>query len=304
MVITLTGSNILTLRRRLNKLVEKFIEEHGELALERIDASESSLETMLDSIQSLPFLSAKKMVIIREPGSNKQVAENIEQLISSAGESTELIIYEPEPDKRTAYYKSLQKNTKLEQFSELDNSGLARWLVEEAGSQGGQLSLSEANYLIERTGAGQQQLANELEKLLLYDKHITRKSIELLTDTTPQGKIFDLLDAAFGNDKRRALRMYAEQRLQKVEPQAIMAMLIWQVHLITVAKLGEGKDAAVIASDTGMKSYPINKASALAGKLSSTQLKKMISELLRIDVQSKTSSLDLDEALKTYIVTL
>lgn len=304
MVITLTGSNVLTLRRRLNELVSKFVAKHGELALERVDASDSNLETILDSVQSMPFLASKKMVVVREPGTNKEIAENIEQLISSAGDSTELILYEPEPDKRTSYFKTLQKQTHLEQFSELDTPNLTRWLTEEATTRSGQLSLSDANYLVERVGTGQLLLASELEKLLLYDKKISRDSINLLTETTPQGKIFDLLDAAFGGDKGRALKLYAEQRAQKVEPQAIMAMLVWQLNLITLAKLGKDRSPATIAADTGTKPYPINKASGLARKLSSSQLKQMISELLSIDVSSKTTSLDLDEALKTYIVTL
>lgn len=302
--MTLTGSNILTLRHRLNELVNKFVSDYGDLAIEKIDASDNDFDTILDSVLSLPFLAAKKMIVIREPGINKEVAENIEQLISSVGESTELILYEPEPDKRTAYYKALQRHTKIEQFSELDTPGLASWLVEEASALGGQISLPDANYLVERVGANQQLLASELEKLFLYDKKISRASIDLLTESTPQGRVFDLLDAAFGGHKEKALKLYGEQRAQKVEPQAIMAMLVWQLNLITLAKLGRDRSPAVIASDAGIKPYPVTKASGLAAKLGNGQLRRMISELLNIDVQSKTTSLDLDEALKTYIVTL
>lgn len=304
MVITLTGSNSLALRQRLNELVDKFVAEYGELAVEWIDASEHSFETMLDSVQSLPLLAVKRMIIIREPGTNKTAAQNIEQIISSASDSTELIIYDPEPDKRTAYFKTLQQQTRLEQFSELDGPGLVKWLADEAKRKNGELSLADAGYLMDRVGMNQQLLAEELEKLLLYDQHISRVSIDLLTEATPQGKIFDLLDSAFSGDKRKALRLYDDQRAQKVEPQAIMAMLVWQIHLLTLAKLGEKHPPADIAKDSGLKLYPVNKAAGLAHKLDKQKLRRMIADLLQIDVQSKTSLIDLDEALKTYIVTL
>lgn len=304
MIITLTGNNQLSLRRRLDELAGSFTKQHGELALEKLDAAEINLETVLDAVQSLPFLSAKKMVILRQPSANKEISENIEQIISSISNSTDMIIYEPEPDKRTAYFKTLQRGTRLEQFSELDAPGLARWLAEEAKLKGGHLSLADANYLVERAGANQQLLSNELEKLVLYNRQITRNSIDLLTEATPQGKIFDLLDAAFGGDKQKALRLYKEQRTQKVEPQAILALIIWQLHLIALVKLAAGRPAASISADTGIKPYPINKAASLAKKITPAELKRLVSELLDIDVKSKNTSLDLDEALQTYITTL
>ena len=85
-------------------------------------------------------------------------------------------------------------------------------------------------------------LANELEKLLTYQPKITRDNIELLTEKTPQSKVFDLLDAAFSGNKKRALELYADQRAQKVEPQAIMAMMAWQLKLLALAKIGGSRE--------------------------------------------------------------
>jgi DNA polymerase III delta subunit len=82
MVISLVGGNSFALHKRLNELVEKFIKEHGDLALERIDAEETEVQTILDALQNLPFLASKKMVVVRELGQNKQAAEKIEQIIN------------------------------------------------------------------------------------------------------------------------------------------------------------------------------------------------------------------------------
>jgi DNA polymerase-3 subunit delta len=304
MAITLTGSNHYLLKRRLDELVDKFVAQHGEFALQKIDAEEAEPAAVLEAVQSLPFLAERKLVVLRSLSANKAASGQVEQIISSAGDTTDLIFYEPAPDKRTGYYKVLKSQTQLEEFGELDPRGLANWLVNEAKNQGGQLSLGDANYLVERVGPNQEQLANELQKLLIYDPKINRQNIDLLIVKTPQSKVFDLLDAAFGGHKKRALELYAEQRAQKVEPQAIMALIAWQLELIALSVYGKGKDASQIASDAGLSPYPVQKAQRLASRLDQQKLKDMVELALKIDEQSKTTALDLDEALKTYIVTL
>jgi DNA polymerase III delta subunit len=304
MVIALVGGNSFSLRSRLNELVNNFVKEHGDLALEKIDAGEVEYQTIVDALQNLPFLATKKMVTVRDLNQNKQAAEQIEQIIDAAGDDTDLIIYDSVTDKRTAYYKILRSKTQLEDFNELDAHNLAKWLVDEAKNRGGELSNADASYLVERAGADQALLSNELEKLITYESKINRESINLLVDSLPQSKVFDLLDAAFLGKKSRALELYDEQRAQKVEPQAILAMITWQLQLLALTKYADGKAAATIAKDVGMNPYPISKAANLAHKLDEEKFKGLVDFAFDIDLKSKTTNLDLDEALKTYITTL
>jgi DNA polymerase-3 subunit delta len=304
MIITLTGSNSFVLRRRLNELIDKFVKDHGDLALERIDAEEVEDQSILEAMQNLPFLATRKMVVVHELGQNKQAIEKIEQIIDATSEDTDLVLYEPITDKRTSYFKTLKAKTQLEEFNELDPRDLAQWTEQEAKNRGGQLSLSDANYLVERIGTDQLLVSNELDKLLAYHPKITRESIDLLTDPLPQSKVFDLLDAAFAGNKSRALKLYEEQRAQKIEPQAILAMSAWQLQLLTLTKFADGKSTTQIAKDMGMNPYPISKAARLTHKLSDNKLKEMTDFAFDIDLKSKTSAVDLDEALKTYITTL
>jgi DNA polymerase-3 subunit delta len=304
MVFSLTGNNTFALRNRLNDIVDMFIKEHGELALERIDAEEVEAQVILDALQNLPFLAAKKMVVVRNLSQNKEGAEKIEQIINAAKEDTELILYESSIDKRTAYFKTLKSKTQLEEFSELDAHGLAKWLVEEAKKRGGELKAADAGYLVDRAGTDQALISNELDKLIIYNPKISRQNIDLLTDPLPQSKVFELLDAAFSGRKSRALELYEEQRAQKVEPQKILAMIAWQLQLLALTKYADGKSTAAIAKDVGMNPYPISKAANLSHKLDEEKFNNMVKFACEIDLKSKTKAYDLDEALKTYITTL
>ena len=176
--------------------------------------------------------------------------------------------------------------------------------MEEADNLGGKISSSDANYLIDRIGLNQAILASELEKLVLYDPKVSRESIDLLTEKTPQSKIFDLLDAAFGGNKVQALALYEEQRAQRVEPQAILALIAWQLHLLALAKYGAGKSSGQIAKDAKINPYPVTKAQSLARKIADERLVKLVNEAAQIDYDSKTSVVDIDEALKNFVITI
>jgi DNA polymerase-3 subunit delta len=147
-------------------------------------------------------------------------------------------------------------------------------------------------------------VANELEKLLLYDAHITRQNIELLTEATPQSTIFELLEAAFAGNTKRTMQLYQEQRILKVEPPQIVAMLAWQLHVLSLIKAARERSADAIAAEAKISPYVVKRSQAIARKLTLAELKTLVSDLLNIDVRSKSSALDADEALQNYLLKL
>ena len=302
MIITLAGANNFGLRRELKQLVDAFVAEHGDLALERLDGQEADFKQMQEALSSLPFLSGRKMAVLRSPGTNKQFAEKFEQLAAEIPETTDVIIVEPKLDKRLSYYKFLKSKTDFRDFPELDINGLSRWLAETAKAQGGSLSPGDARYLADRVGAKQQLLSNELEKLLLYDTNITRRTIDLLTEPMPQSTIFQLLEAAFAGNPKRALDLYAEQRTLKVEPAQIIAMLAWQLNILAIIKTAGNRDPDNVAKEAKLNPFVVQRSQAIARKLSLAQLKKLVSDLLKIDVATKRTNIDPDEALQHYLL--
>lgn len=304
MIVTLTGANDLLRKKELDKLVSAFGIEHGDMAIERFDGEEAATERMRESVQSMPFLSVRKMVVLREPGKQKTFAETVVQTLESTADTTDLIIYEPKLDKRGSYYKTLKKLTDFRECNDLDLAGLAKWAVAYTTEQGGTLSATDAKLLIDRVGSNQQSLCTELDKLLTYNEHISGESITLLTEPLPQSTVFELLDAAFSGRAERVFELYHEQRALKVEPQAIIAMLAWQLHVLAVVKAGAQRSVDQIAKESKLNPFVIRKTQGIARRLSLEQIKKLIADLLELDLQLKRSALDADEALKLYLLKL
>ena len=304
MIITLAGANEFALQQELKKLLSNFVAKHGDLAVERVDGREASVDLVAAALNSSSMLADKKLVVLDQPGQEKAFAEQAEQLLSTVPETTEVIIVEPKLDKRLSYYKLLKKNTDYREFTQLDQAGLASWLTVAAKDAGGSISAADARYLVERVGTNQQILAKELEKLSLHIPQITRQTIDLLTDASPQSTVFELLEAAFAGRTRQAAQLYADQRAQKVEPAYIVAMLAWQLHILAVVKTAGQRPTAEIASDAKLNPYVVSKSQSIARSLSLSDLAQHIEELLILDRNIKTSSTNVDEALQDYLLKL
>jgi DNA polymerase III subunit delta len=303
-IAILTGANTYLLRAELSRLVADFVREHDDMGLERLDGEEASFERMQEALQSLPFLADKKMVVLQSPGSNKQFADKAEKLLEELPETTDLIIVEPKLDKRGSYYKFLKKQKGFHEFGELDERGLAKWLVDLAREKGTALSMGDAAYLVSRAGANQQALAQEIEKLSLYTDKINRAAIEELTPATPQSTIFQLLEAAFAGNTKRAVALYGEQRALKVEPQQIIAMLTWQLHVLVLIKTAKDKTSDEIARDARMSPYVVRKSTGITRSLTLVQIKRLIADLLEIDARLKREALNADDVLLNYLINI
>lgn len=304
MITTLTGSNSFGLHAALRQHVDSFLSEYSDMGLERLDGEESSYDRMRESLESLPFLAPKKLVVLQNPSANKEFAEKASELLDNVPDSTDVIIVEPKLDKRLSYYKYLKKSTDYQEFAELDDRGLSSWLITEVKNQGGTLSSADARYLVDRVGVNQQLLSGELAKLLSYNPQITRQTIDLLTDLAPQSTIFELLDAALSGQTKQALQLYSEQRAMKVDPQQIIALLGWQLHVLAVVKTAGDRDPGMVAKAAKLNPYVVRKSQGIVRRLSVTDLRGLIRRTLDLDIRLKSQPIDADEALIQLIMTI
>ena len=304
MIITVTGGNDFSLQAAVRQLRDAFVHEHTSVGLEQYDGAELDPQKLPSIIQALPFLASKRMVILRNPSAQKALQEMLEKQLSTVPDTTELIIVERKPDKRTSYYKALQKQTDFRDFKELDERQLAQWLIQEAKQAGGSLSSADANYLVQRVGTNQLLLSNELQKLLSYQPAITKATIDEMTDPMPQSSIFDLLDAALAGNQKKVLQLYHEQRQQKVEPLAIMAMLTWQLHVLALIKTAGERTPQEIATEAKVSPFVLRKSMNVASRCSLAQLKQWVADATKLDQRLKSQPIDADDALQEYLLSL
>src|SRR5882724_5323256 len=158
MITTLSGANDHLRGRELHAIMQAFEGEYGAMAIERFDGEEASSDRMREALMSMPFLSPRKLVVLREAGKQKAFAELIADTLKNIADTTDVVFYEPKLDKRSSYYKTLKKETDYKELGELDAFGLAKWATEYVKIQGGELPSQDARFLLDRTGPSQQLL--------------------------------------------------------------------------------------------------------------------------------------------------
>jgi DNA polymerase III delta subunit len=304
MIKTLSGSNEFTIESELKNIISDFVKNNGDLAIEQIDGSEADIQSITEVLTNLSFLYPNRLIILKKGSLNKQFIDSAEKILSNIPPNNEVVIVEPNIDKRLSYYKLLKKNTDFKDFSELDFGQLSNWVLETTSHEGGHIANNDARYLVELAGTNQNRLFNEITKLISYKPEITRQSINLLVEPISQATIFQLLDAVFSGSNKELLKIYDELKLQKIEPQQIIAMLTWQIHVLALINSAGNKSPAEISKDTKINPYVINKSIGIAKNLSRQDIRNLTSNLLNLDIKLKSLTIDIDEALLQLLLSI
>jgi DNA polymerase-3 subunit delta len=304
MVTILAGENWLGVKQTLDKCVGQFVEKYGDIAVEKINGAEADLDKIIGMITTQPFLIPKKLCVIHDLSKNKEATAEIEQVLSLDAPDTDIILVESKLDKRSSYYKTIKKLDGFKEFEELDEQGTIDWVMNETKESGGSMSRGDAQYLYSRVGGSQSRLANELKKLVGYNASIDKNSIDLLTEPRPSSSIFDLLGAAFSGQIKSAIKLYEDQRLQKVEPQQILAMIGWQMHVVALVDSAKDVNPSDLAKESSINPFVIKKTRQIASKLNRSQIKSILGELVETDYKIKNTNINADDAVKNLLLSL
>ena len=301
MITSICGNNAYAINSGLSDLKNNFIKKYGAINLEQYDGEEDSYEQVIDSVTNTSLFSDKKLVVIENVDKNKELTDNIEDFLSRSEES-DLVLVMRNIDKRSKLYKLIKAKTDFLEFNIDNHISLDKWVTNEVKNRGGSIDQQSTRLLIDKTGNDQIKLNNEIDKLLAYQPIITQSNIELLTVNSPQSTVFQLLDSAFSGDYSKTLAIYEEQRAQKVEPIAILGMIIWQLHIFAIIKFSDNKTPSDIAKQAKLNPYVVDKSRHVLRRINKSYLKKLINKVAELDVSLKSESIDSDNVLKNLLL--
>ena len=299
MIYLLTGDSFL-IDQKILEIKNEFLQKYPDGLVENVDGEDSSLPYVTELVSSTSLFSQNKLVVIKRLGNNKQLAPQIEQIFEKIVDTVGLVLIDPKPDKRSSYYKFLKSNKNINHIdAKLDN--VANWIQGEVKSLGGNISGGEVQYLIDKTGPDPSLLYFELRKLVALDPKITKENIDKLVQTSFMSSIFDLVNAIFEHDKKKAMSLYEQQHFLGTQPIAIIGMIAWQLHLFALIK-STNKSTSEISSQSKISAYALDRSASVTKNLDLADINQMIQSLLELDHKAKTSSIDIDEALKNWIL--
>lgn len=302
MITALAGANYFLIEQKLRNLKADYLKNNPDVQIETLQAISLSTDDLYGLLAGATLFSAKRFVILRSLGENKELAEQFLAIADKLPDELTLILVDKNLDKRTQYYKYLNKNADLQVFEELDENALTRWIIDYTAEVGGKISQADARFLVERGVSDQTSLSHEIEKLVLYQPEVSRGTILNLVEEEPKETVFTLLDQAFGGRQSQALLTLERLERSHQDPYQIFNLLIWQVNILTIVKTTKGGEGE-LAKTFGINPYVVKKSLNLSRNLEMKKLKQVVSQLAEADIKLKTVNPDPWRLLEKLILT-
>jgi DNA polymerase-3 subunit delta len=301
---------------------KKYVDESLEtLNYTVLDGKISTFDDLINSCETLPFMSPKKVVVLKsisqffdkEENNSKDVYNYLENL----GTHLCLILFDEnnELKKTSKIYKYYKKINSVVEFDKLKGKDLAQWVERIAKVNNTNISYSNINYLIEHSSYLSKNvhttlydLENELKKILSYvkDGEITKEDIDIVMVKTLDNNIFDLLSSINKGDVDSALKIFNEIYLSNEPIPKILFMFTRQIRLMLSYNLyrEKGYTEGEIVEKLGIKSYEYSKISAQAKMYPIKELEDYLNLILSIDRKFKTTSSDQKIEMEILIIKL
>lgn len=303
----------------------------NDLNTTRLDGRSSSLDDLRMAANSMPFLAERRLVIVAHPltglegESNKTKRERFVQFLDELPPTTTLALLIEDQGKNRKFngqwtfvwealhgshwlrkwLKQQPERARMVEFLLPRKGELAAWIQREAAAQGGKFAPDAAQALAACVGDDTRLASREIEKLLTYAdraRPVSAADVDLLTASTGQSDVFQLVDAMAQGSRGSAQHMLHEL-LRQEDPERVFPMVVRQFRLLLQARevMEEGGGLDEFEQETATNHFVADKVFAQARRFSFEQLKDIYRWLLRMDEAQKTSRMDYDLSLDLLI---
>lgn len=329
MIIFLYGPDTFRSRQKLKELKDKFIKEVDKagLNLTTLDGANLELAEFEKAISSSPFLAKKRMVVIEDLISKNKgqriQKEILETLAKNNLKETILIFWESEigetktrkKKSKTATRRSnlllerLQQEKYVQEFKPLTPLEVKKWTATEIKARGGKIEPAALTMLVDFINNDLWQMNSEIDKLLAYCQNRTIKvsDVQNLVKTKLDDDIFKLTDAIGQKNKKLALKLISDQFKSGTGPTELLTKIIWQFKNLLLVKSfvennGPGYPTNRLAYQLGLHPFVIKKTSFQIKNYQLADLKKIYTQLLKMEYKIKTSQADPEVLFNLLII--
>lgn len=301
---------------KLQDLKRKYIDASlGDTNLSQLDCAKVDADALANQLLALPFLSKTRLVVLDQLLSRgaKPVQEKFAALMGKLPDTTVVVVYEPGvPDRRTALFKTLVKQAKVQEFSPLVGVALNTWMDEQLAPYAATIQPKARVELAEMTSGDSWRMATELAKLGAYladrpteERVITPALLGAMVRSAPTTSIFALTDALANGNASQALQVFRRLTIAGENAQYLLAMVGSTLRTLVLIREALDRGATTqgaLAAATGLKPFVVGKHLAAAKRRSLADLAAALSSLVDLDLSTKTGRMDADVGLELFLV--
>ena len=309
-VYLICGDDGYLRRESLEKLKKKYMPPIMlEFNYNEFDGSECTIDEIAAAAETLPIMTERRMVIVKDLDASAIGAEKyrkLEELLSSPYDSCLLIFFNvsvkssaKSGDKQGAMRALIKKNGTVINCKTPTNAEICSIVLSRAKEIGAEISRNDAAYMIEYCGTDITNLISELAKLsALCGGKITRAAIDRNTTRSIDVKGYMLASYIFQGKRREAFETMKDLFDERTEPVVVLAIMSGSFIDLYRAKLASssGKNAedfaALFGSEYKGKEKRLNYSFRDSRRYSTELLRKWCVLLYETDALLKSSRTD------------
>ena len=294
------------------------------------DANEVNPDNFLNACYSMPFLSSKRLVIIKgllsifestkssrgrfnptkQTSKSKKSSEwdSIAEEIPKFPNTTLLIFLDFQLSDNNKFLNKIRPHVKINYFPQPNGNELIKWIKGKASSKSCQIEERAIVELLRYTENDIRKIDSELEKLALYNPTdtITLKDVENLVIPISNPNLFTSIDAILTGNKKYALNSLIGLMNQGTPAQLIIAILGKQIRNLILIKslINLGLPNKELIKRIPISSYALQKLTRIQNKISLISLQNMHKVLIDADYKTKTTNTQADLVIELVIIEL
>lgn len=279
------GDNDFEIKQQVALIKDRFSKQYGAENVIKPDLSE--IDNVLAELMNASLFSENRLVILEGVFSNKVLVEKLPEVLSLIPETTEVVIIDSKPDKRTKLYKTLLLGN-VKEFALPKN--LNQFVKNEAEKQKVKLNPDAVDDLIAYSSGDIWRIVNEIAKFKTLNKNISRENIEKYIEPDLTTNTFQILDNVFNQQPEQALNKIRTLK-QKEDPNKFFALLSSQVFALAVVK-NSNKSSNLVAKESGLHPFVVSKMQSFARGVTHEKVSYIAKIIAETDAKIKLSNKD------------
>ncbi|MBF0494541.1 MAG: DNA polymerase III subunit delta [Candidatus Omnitrophica bacterium] len=303
------GDDSFIRRKEADKLKEKFSVNPDSSGFDISSHDAADFGNFMDSVQTLPFLSKKRIVILNdaEKLSEKEM-ESVLAYLKAPVETTVLVISAAPEIAKIKTYKEVIGAVKLIEARRPDAATMKKWIKNFFARENIAIRDEVVDLIFELKGSDSMAVKNELDKLAagVSEGEIKLSDVEEMVGRSTRDDVFKIVDAVDNKDAARAFRVLRDLTEGKKQHVEIIGYLGWYVKTLQNLKymMNEGYDMQGIASEIGYSPAYVRRLSGQAKKYSAQKINRWIKLVFETDRDIKTGRREGNMALDMLISSL
>lgn len=273
-------------------------------------AQEVDGPTIISLARTSPFLSSKRLIVVKEAERLSPVDEDaVVSYLKNPTKTTCLVLETKKANRKGKLYQAISRYGRIISFDRLRDEEIDRWIAKKVRNLGKSISFEARQILQEFLGRDLRTLAQAIEKAITYvgkRTEVSASDVEEVVGRSAKSKIFDLTDAIGCRQKVRALEILSELVGDNKKAHEIIGMLFWQLKRIARAKrlLAQGIPRKNLSRELNVHSFFLDGFIAQTKNFRLEELDRGIELLLEADARTKTGTMAHDVALELLVVRL